>query len=115
MSAFLSLLGSLWGQFAGWAAKSAFWAGALAFLGPIAPIITGVAQLIGGVFTAICEILVSLSKSAEGRVVLAIVAAGLGFLYLRFHYIEEGKSIATARVMAMRKPCPAVLPERPRR
>jgi hypothetical protein len=50
---------------------------------------------------------VSLSKSAEGRVVLAILTAGLGFLYLRFHYIEEGKSIARARAVAMVKPCHA--------
>jgi hypothetical protein len=115
MSVFLSFLSSLWGSIAGWAAKSAFLTGALAFLGPLAPIISGIAQLIGGIFTAICEIVVSLSKSAEGRVVLAILTAGLGFLYLRFHYIEEGKAIARARAVAMAKPCHAMPAERRRR
>src|SRR5262249_52295877 len=115
MNAILSLLTSFWASLAGWVAKSAMWASVLAIIGPLGPIISGTAQLIGSVITAICEIVVSLSKSAEGRVVLAMVAAGLSFLYLRFHYIEEGKSLARAKVMAMRKPCVAAFPERPRR
>jgi hypothetical protein len=66
----------------------------LAFLGPLAPIITGAANAIGAIVTAIFEIIVALSKSPEGRVVLGIAAAGVCFLYLRFHYIEEGKAMA---------------------
>jgi hypothetical protein len=33
------------------------------------------------------------------------MAALLGFLYLRFHYIEEGKAIAKAEIAASHKPC----------
>jgi hypothetical protein len=66
----------------------------LAFLGPVAPIITGIANAIGAVITAVFEIIVALSKSPEGRVVLGIAAAGICFLYLRWHYIEEGKAMA---------------------
>ena len=65
----------------------------LALLGPVGPILTGIANAIGATITAVFEIILSLSKSAEGRVVLALVAVGLGFLYLRFHYIEEGKAM----------------------
>ena len=71
----------------------------LAFLGPVAPILTGIANAIGATITAIFEIVVSLSKSAEGRVFLAMVALGLGFLYLRFHYIEEGKAMVHPRMI----------------
>ncbi len=71
----------------------------LAFLGPAAPILTGIANAIGSTITAIFEILASLSKSAEGRVVLALAALGLGFLYLRFHYIEEGKAMVHPRTV----------------
>ncbi len=71
----------------------------LALLGPVAPIVTGIANAIGATITAIFEIVVSLSKSAEGRVFLAMAALGLGFLYLRFHYIEEGKAMVHPRTI----------------
>ncbi len=71
----------------------------LAFLGPIGPIVTGVANAIGAIITAVFEIIASLAKSAEGRVILALLALGLGFLYLRFHYIEEGKAMARPRTI----------------
>ena len=71
----------------------------LALLGPAGPILTGIANAIGATITAVFEIIVSLSKSAEGRVVLALVAFGLGFLYLRFHYIEEGKAMVHPRTI----------------
>ncbi len=71
----------------------------LAFLGPAGPILTGIANAIGATITAIFEIVVSLSKSPEGRLVLALVALGLGFLYLRFHYIEEGKAMVHPRTI----------------
>jgi hypothetical protein len=71
----------------------------LALLGPAGPILTGIANAIGATITAVFEIVVSLSKSAEGRVVLALVALGLGFLYLRFHYIEEGKAMVHPRMI----------------
>jgi hypothetical protein len=64
--------------------------------------------------TAAGEILASLSKSAEGRVALALAAALIGFLYLRFHYIEEGKAIARVQIAATQKPCPAKIERRRR-
>jgi len=68
-------------------------------LGPLGPIVTGIANAIGATITAIFEIIVSLSRSAEGRVVLGLITAGLGFLYLRFHYIEEGKAMVRPQVI----------------
>lgn len=70
----------------------------LSFLGPIVPIIAGIGSAIGAVITAIAEIITAMSKSPEGRVCLALVAAGLAFLYVRFHYIEEGKALGIASV-----------------
>ena len=102
MSAFLALIASLGARLVGSAALST----GLALLGPLAPVITGVAQFVGAVATAIGEILASLSKSAEGRIALALAAALLGFLYLRFHYIEEGKAMGRAEAAAAHKPCP---------
>lgn len=66
----------------------------LAFPGALGPILTGIANAIGSVITAVFEIVAALAKSAEGRAILLIVAAALGFLYLRFHYIEEGRAQA---------------------
>ncbi len=79
----------------------------LALLGPLGPIMTGIANAIGAIITAIFEIIASLAKSAEGRVILALLALGLGFLYLRFHYIEEGKAMAHPRTVEkiVRLPC----------
>ena len=79
----------------------------LAFLGPIGPIVTGIANAIGAIITAIFEIVASLAKSAEGRVVLALMALGLSFLYLRFLYIEAGKAMAHPRTIekVVHAPC----------
>ena len=104
MSLFLKLFSPLWGKLLGWAAKSVFLSG---FLGALAPLISGFATLIGGIVTAVSEILVSLSKSPEGRVVLAILGAATAFLYLRFHYIEEGRASVQPRHVAISKPCPS--------
>jgi hypothetical protein len=71
----------------------------LAFLGPAAPVLAGIANAIGATITAIFEIILALSKSAEGRVFLAIAALGIGFLYMRFHYIEEGKAMVHPRTI----------------
>jgi hypothetical protein len=71
----------------------------LAFLGPLGPIVSGIASAIGSTLTAVFEILASLAKSAEGRVVLAILALGMGFLYTRFHFIAEGRSEGRAEMM----------------
>jgi hypothetical protein len=87
----------------------------LAFLAPLAPIVSGIGQLIGAFVTAIGEILAALSKSAEGRVALCLIAVLVGFLYLRFHYIEEGKAIEKAKVTAAYKPCHPSKIERRRR
>jgi hypothetical protein len=90
----IATLTSLWswiaGRFTAWGLGSLL---SLSFLGPLAPILTGIANAIGAAITAIFEILVSLSKSPEGRVVLGLAAAGLTVLYLRFHYIEEGRTL----------------------
>jgi hypothetical protein len=87
----------------------------LAFLGPAGPILTGIANAIGAAITAVFEIVVSLSKSAEGRIVLGIALAATGFLYLRFHYIEEGKAEATAKFAGAHKPCQTQVPQRHKR
>ncbi|MBT3070924.1 hypothetical protein KKP04_08595 [Rhodomicrobium sp. Az07] len=112
MNALLAFILSSFGSLATGAAKLGLSVGALAFLGPLAPIVSGVAQFVGAIVAAIGEILASLSKSAEGRVALAILAATLGLLYLRYHYIEEGRTIERARITATQKPCPAVKAER---
>ncbi len=106
MSAFLALISSLSERLVAVAAKFGLSTAGLALLGPLAPVITGMAQFIGAIVTAIGEILASLSKSAEGRVALALAAALAGFLYLRFHYIEEGKAVGRAEAAAAHKPCP---------
>ncbi len=111
MSAFLAFIASFWSRLA----TGALWAGTFAFLGPLGPVISGIAQLIGGIITAAVEIVVSLSKSPEGRVALCLLAAGLGFLYLRFHYIEEGRADARAKTAALHKPCPSIGESRHRR
>jgi hypothetical protein len=78
-----------------------------AFLGPLGPILSGIANAIGATITAVFEIVVALSKSAEGRVVLGIIAVGVSFLYLRFHYIEQGKAMVHPRVVekVVHAPC----------
>ncbi len=114
MSAFLALIITFGKQLAVTVAKFGFSTAGLALLGPVTPIISGMAQFVGAVVTAIGEILASLSKSAEGRVALALAVALLGFMYLRFHYIEEGKAIARAEVAAMHKPCPVRIERRSR-
>jgi hypothetical protein len=110
MSAFLAFIASSWRRLAAGVGKVGLSAVVLAFLGPLGPIIAGIGQFIGAVVTATGEILASLSKSAEGRVTLCLVVALLGFLYLRFHYIEEGEAIARAAIV--HKPCPAPKIER---
>lgn len=104
MAAILTLLSPIWGRVLKWAANYAFLSGLLGFLGPA---VSGLATFIGGIFQAVSEIVVSLSKSPEGRVVLALIAAAAAFLYLRFHYIEEGKALARAKTIMISKPCPA--------
>jgi len=112
MNALPAFILSLWGSLAAGAAKIGLSVGALAFLGPLAPAISGIAQFVGAIVAALGEILSSLSKSAEGRVALAIVAATLGLLYLRFHYIEEGRALERTGIAASQKPCPAARTER---
>jgi hypothetical protein len=79
----------------------------VALLGPLAPIVNGIANAIGATITAVFEIILSLSKSAEGRVVLGLMALGLSFLYLRYHFIEEGKAMVHPRVVekVVHAPC----------
>ena len=109
MSAFLAFFTSFGGRILTGVAKLGLPTAALALLGPAAPIITGIAQFLGSAVTAAGEI-----KSAEGRVALALAAALIGFLYLRFHYIEEGRAIARAQIAATQKPCPAKIERRRR-
>jgi hypothetical protein len=114
----IAVLTGLWSwiarRFTAWGLGSLL---SLSFLGPLAPILTGIANAIGAAITAIFEILVSLSKSPEGRVTLGIAAASLTVLYLRFHYIEEGRALgrtaAYAQGLARGKQlaaCPKTLP-----
>ncbi len=56
--------------------------------GLLTPVVTAVMAVLRG----IVNIVIDLSKSFEGRVVLAALIAVAGFFYLRFHYIEEGKA-----------------------
>ena len=72
----------------------------LSFLGPLAPAVRGIATFIGSIFSAIAEIITSMAKSVEGRVGLAVGAAFLGGVYLRFHYIEEGRQLEHRPVYA---------------
>jgi hypothetical protein len=123
MSAFVEFLASLWKWVAARTAKVALWTAVLTLLGPITPILTAIGQFIGGILTAIGEILASLSKSPEGRVAICLLAAGAGFLYLRFHYVEEGRAMGReegrakgrAEAIALRKPCPVAPVERRKR
>lgn len=105
MSAIFNFLASLWGNLL---------SGAL--FGPIAPIISGIGQLIGSIVTAVAEIVVALAKSAEGRVVLCLLAGGLSFFYLRFHYFEEGRAVGKAevkpKIVTVQKPCPSPASDR---
>jgi hypothetical protein len=50
----------------------------LAFLGPLGPIFSGLATAAGSLIGAIFEIVASLAKSAEGRVVLGVALAANG-------------------------------------
>ena len=102
MAAILALLVPIGGKVLSWLGKFAILSGPLAF---IAPAVTGIAQLIGGIFQALYEIILAMSKSPEGRVMLAILAAGLGLLYLRFHYIEEGKAMTRPQIEAAQQAC----------
>jgi hypothetical protein len=104
MSTFLAIIASFGARIAAIAAKIGLPA-ALTFLTPLAPIVSGIGQFIGAVITAIGEILVALSKSAEGRVALCLLVAFFAFLYLRFHYIEEGRAIEKAKIASTHKPC----------
>ncbi len=106
MSTLLALVSSLWAHIAAIGVKIGLPA-ALAFLSPLAPIVSGVVQFTGAVVTAVGEILAALSRSAEGRVALCLIMALVGFLYLRFHYIQEGKAIERAKIAVLHKPCPA--------
>lgn len=113
MTAVLSAIGAWFARrLAAWGIGSI---ATLALLGPLGPILTGIANAIGSIITAIFEIVASLAKSAEGRLILAIAAAAIGFLYLRFHYIEEGKAEARAQLASIHRPCPAPVHERGKR
>ena len=114
MSALLAFFTSFGGRLLAGFAKLGIATAGLALLGPAAPIIIGIAQFLGSAVTAVGEILASLSKSAEGRLALGLAAALVGFLYLRFHYIEEGKAIARAQIVAAQKTCPAKIERRSR-
>lgn len=58
----------------------------------VTPIIVGIVKLGGAVISAVAEIIMALARSPEGRVVLGLALGALAFLYVRFHYIEQGKS-----------------------
>lgn len=80
----------------------------LAFLGPIAPILTAIGQFIGSIISAIAEIIGAMARSYEGRIALAAIVAGFAGLYLRWHYILQGRAEAPVRVITktVRLPAP---------
>ena len=104
MTAIFALMSPLWSGILKWAAKYAFLSGLLGFIGPA---VSGVATLVGSIFQAVSEIVVSLSKSPEGRVILGLIAGAVAFLYFRYHYIEEGKALAHPKTVMVAKLCPA--------
>jgi hypothetical protein len=67
-------------------------------LGALVPVLGSIGQFVGAIVTAIAEIIVAMAKSPEGRVGLMLIAAAFGFLYLRFHYFEQGKAEGVASV-----------------
>ena len=68
----------------------------LAFLGPLGPILTGIANAIGAPITAIFEIVASLARSAEGRVSSCILRPGLGFSLPALSLYRGGESHGTS-------------------
>lgn len=82
----------------GWVAKIGLGSLAgLGLLGPIAPILTAIGTFIGSIISAIAEIIGAMSRSYEGRIALAAIVAGVGLLYLRWHYIEQGRAEAPVK------------------
>jgi uncharacterized membrane-anchored protein len=59
-------------------------------------VLTPAINAIMAVLRGIADIIVDLSKSAEGRVILMLLAIVAGFFYLRFHYIHEGRALEAA-------------------
>lgn len=64
----------------------------------VAGILTGLGNAIGSLISAAGEIILSLSKSPEGRITLAAGVAVIGFLFIRYHYFEEGRAAGRLEV-----------------
>lgn len=90
----------------------------------VAPIVIGIVKLGGAILSAIAEIIMALARSPEGRVVLGLLVGALAFLYVRFHYIQEGvareqvqSAAKVQRALAAQKAslkCPVTQPKKRR-
>ena len=93
------------------AAKIGLSAAALTVLGPLAPIISGMGQIIRRRDRDRGDPCLTVEKRRGAR--YALPARGpVGFLYLRYHYIEEGKALIKPKIVTIQKPCPAPRVER---
>lgn len=105
----LSLISRIIGTAGGFLAKLGLGGLAnLAFLGSLGPILTAIGQFIGAIISAIAEIIGAMARSYEGRWALAAMALSLTGLYLRWHYIEQGRAEAPIKVITrtVRLPAP---------
>ena len=80
----------------------------LGLLGPVGPVLTSIGQLIGSFISAVAEIIGAMARSYEGRWALAAIVIALSGLYLRWHYIEQGRAEAPVKVVTktVRLPAP---------
>ena len=84
----------------GWAAKIGLGSlSSLAFLGPVGPVLTAIGTFIGSIISAIAEIIGAMARSYEGRIALVAIVTGLGLLWGRWHYIQQGRAEAPVKVV----------------
>jgi hypothetical protein len=82
------IAGAVLGSLVGWVTRRAAAAG----LASVTGILGSSLKAVGLLLEALAEIVVSLARSPEGRVVLVIVLIGAGSLYVRHHYLEQGRA-----------------------
>jgi hypothetical protein len=109
MFAFIPWIGSLFSGVFGWIAGLGITSVILGWLSAVSPIVAAIVNAIGAVLSAIFEIVAALAKSPEGRVVLVLIVGMIGWLYLRFHYFEEGKASVMAQLQHEQAVCKAQL------
>jgi hypothetical protein len=109
MFGFIPWIGGLFSSVFGWIAGLGITAVLLGWLSAVSPIVAAIVNAIGTVLSAIFEIVAALAKSPEGRVVLVLIIGIIGWLYLRFHYFEEGKASVMAQLQHEQAVCKAQL------